>query len=141
MLIVPLRSYAIFIGLASMMKNLICTVIRRLVKIMKSQDLAGNEITDEYRELLNERRYLETQKEKLKLEIDFQLKPYLTNIVRRGFRISGRFFGTGNCQVACFSDAVLSVLYQVYLLSSSCVRVQGVHISWLLLLTYDLKTL
>ncbi len=44
--------------------------IRRLVKIMKSQDLVGNEITDEYRELLNERKHLETQKEKLELEIE-----------------------------------------------------------------------
>ena len=44
--------------------------IRRLVKIMKSQDLVGNEITDEYRELLNERKQLETQKEKLELEIE-----------------------------------------------------------------------
>jgi len=37
---------------------------------MKSQDLVGNEITDEYKELLNERRYLETEKEKLGLEIE-----------------------------------------------------------------------
>ncbi len=44
--------------------------IRRLVKIMKSQDLVGNEITDEYRELLNERKHLETQKEKLELDIE-----------------------------------------------------------------------
>ena len=37
---------------------------------MKSLDLVGNETTDEYKELLNLRKYLETQKEKLELEIE-----------------------------------------------------------------------
>lgn len=52
--------------------RLITTVqeINRLIKLMKSQDLVGEEITEEYKKLLAERNALETEKEKLQLEIE-----------------------------------------------------------------------
>ena len=44
--------------------------INRLVKIMKSQDLVGNEITEEYKKLLNEKNALHTEIEKLTIDIE-----------------------------------------------------------------------
>lgn len=44
--------------------------INRLVKIMKSEDMVGKEITEEYKSLLKEKAVLDTQKEKLLLDMD-----------------------------------------------------------------------
>jgi len=52
--------------------NIIKTIkeINRLVKIMKSQDMVGKEIKEEYKTLLEERNRLETNKQKLELDIE-----------------------------------------------------------------------
>ena len=44
--------------------------INRLIKIIKNEDMVGKEITEEYRTLLKEKSLLETQKEKLLLDIE-----------------------------------------------------------------------
>lgn len=44
--------------------------INRLIKIMKSQDLVSNEITDEYKKLLYEKASLQNQIEKLTIDIE-----------------------------------------------------------------------
>lgn len=44
--------------------------VNRLIKIMKSTDMLGKEITEEYRTLLKEKSLLENQKEKLLLDIE-----------------------------------------------------------------------
>ena len=43
--------------------------INRLVKILKSRDLVGNEITEEYKRLLNEKGLQQNQIEKLSIDI------------------------------------------------------------------------
>ena len=44
--------------------------VNRLIKIMKSEDMVGKEISEEYKTLLKEKGILETQKEKLLLDIE-----------------------------------------------------------------------
>ncbi len=44
--------------------------VNRLIKIMKSADMVGKEITEEYKTLLKEKNLLENQKEKLLLDIE-----------------------------------------------------------------------
>ena len=44
--------------------------INRLIKVMKQSDMAGKEITEEYKKLLQEKTALETQKETLTLDIE-----------------------------------------------------------------------
>jgi DNA invertase Pin-like site-specific DNA recombinase len=46
------------------------TEINRLIKIMKSTDMMGKDISEEYKTLLREKALLETQKEKLSLDIE-----------------------------------------------------------------------
>ena len=46
------------------------TEINRLIKIMKSTDMIGKDISEEYKTLLKEKTLLETQKEKLSLDIE-----------------------------------------------------------------------
>ncbi|MBP9854148.1 MAG: recombinase family protein [Candidatus Omnitrophica bacterium] len=48
----------------------IISEINRIIKIMKSQDLIGNEITDEYKKLLYEKSSLQNQIEKLTIDIE-----------------------------------------------------------------------
>ena len=44
--------------------------VNRLIKIMKSSDMVGKEITEEYRTLLKEKGLIEDQKEKLLLDVE-----------------------------------------------------------------------